>query len=221
MENLPANLGKLFLFFVVLLAISDIVLVRWFKIGKSGWKRIEYIWLSFAALGLISVSAEVRTWLAVNKVDAVMVRAEIQFNRLRSYLGGIEPPPYICMKFHRTWLSPDNLDEIQNEYNQICYWNKNLLDKLPTKIINQLPELEYDKYKPSKIPDNEAIRDYLQTIEICFLDYKETRSEYLELKAASQKSGFEELFFYLSPVLLCIALALRITKVTGEIKLGT
>ena len=40
----------------------------------------------------------------------------------------------------------------------------------------------------------------------------------METKEFSTKTEWEKAFAYLAPFLLCIALALRITKVSGEVK---
>lgn len=51
-------------------------------------------------------------------------------------------------------------------------------------------------------------------------NYEKLRAEYMVLRKASTRTEIEMALFFISPILLCFALALRITKVTGEIKLG-
>jgi hypothetical protein len=55
-----ANLTIVFAVFIAALILFYLVLVRWIGLGKIGWKYIDYIWLSFGALGLVSTAADVR-----------------------------------------------------------------------------------------------------------------------------------------------------------------
>jgi hypothetical protein len=219
MNALPANALKLLVLFGFLLITLDLLLVRWLKLSKFAWKRIEYIWLGTVALGLISASAEVRNWLAAQQAQTAKLRAETQFSLLRNCAGEVAPPSYICRKFVRTEYSPDNLDEIQAEYDKFCEWNKQLLVKLPVRLIDDLPDLKYSDYEPEKNPNDEVLIEYLSTIKMYFSNYQTYRNEYIVLNKASTKSNFEITLFCLSPIFLCFALALRITKVTGEINL--
>lgn len=91
MNALPANALKLLVLFGFLLITLDLLLVRWLKLSKFAWKRIEYIWLGTVALGLISASAEVRNWLAAQQAQTAKLRAETQFSLLRSWAGEVSP----------------------------------------------------------------------------------------------------------------------------------
>lgn len=219
MSQLPTNAWKLLILFAFMLVILDLVLVRWLKLSKVAWKRAEYIWLGVAALGLISVSAEVRNWLSVQQAQTAKLRAETQFSLLRNYAGEVAPPSYICRKFVRTEYSPDNFDEIKVEYEKFCEWNKRLLERLPVRLLDDLPDLKYSDYELGENPNDKVLIEYVSTIKMYFSNYQTHRNEYIKLNKASTRSDFEMVLFYLSPVLFCLALALRITKVTGEIKL--
>lgn len=220
MNTLPADINKLLVLFALLLIVMDLILVRWLKLGKIAWKRSEYIWLGVAALGLISVSAEVRSWMAVKETEITKIRAETRFALLRSYAGEREPPNYICREFIRTAYSPppEVFEAAQREYDKYCEWNKEFLKKIPEKLNGTLPDLKYSDYMPSGKPTDEIIEEYLSTIEKYFSQYVEYRKKHIKLEEASKRSYLESIVFYLSPILICFALALRITKITGEIK---
>jgi hypothetical protein len=217
-NDLPASIWKLLCLFILFLIVFDLIFVRWKKLSSLDWKKTEYIWLGVAALGLISMSAQVRNWLAINKAQTARLRAENYYSFLRSYAGGSEPPNYVCMKFVRSEYSPDNLDEAQAEYDKFCAWNKQLLEKLPLRIPNDLADLKYSEYQPDKTPHSPPLIDYLSTIKMYFNQYQIYRNEYISLNNCAERSELEMTLFYISPVLLCFALALRITKVTGDIK---
>lgn len=72
--------------------------------------------------------------------------------------------------------------------------------------------------KPPKTT-NEEIRHY-ETETLRYIEGHNTIArKQNELKGAQHRSGFEELLAIFAPVLAVIALALRITKVTGELRL--
>jgi len=50
-------------------------------------------------------------------------------------------------------------------------------------------------------------------------EYAQAEHWIKELKAATARTDTEEMFVFFSPIFLAVALALRITKVTGEIRL--
>jgi len=51
---LGASLATVLAVFAFFLVAFNVILVRWLKLGRVAWKRIEYVWLGFAALAWIS-----------------------------------------------------------------------------------------------------------------------------------------------------------------------
>jgi hypothetical protein len=44
----------------------DLILVRWLKLSDSKWKKIEYIWLGTAALGILTASTQAGRFIGIN-----------------------------------------------------------------------------------------------------------------------------------------------------------
>jgi len=219
MNNLPSNILKLFCLLIFLLVLFDILFIRILKFDKIAWKRTDYVWLSIAALSLVSLSFQVRSWLAEQQAELAKIQAKTHFSLLLNYIGPQEPPRYICRIFMKDWYSTANFEEVQKEYDQICEWNRQLLKNLHKLSDDCLPKIEYNNIKPPITPIDPILREYLDTIKTYLNDYNKLRREYFNLKKKSLKNNFEEILFYIWPVLICVALALRITKVRGEIKL--
>ena len=217
MENLPSNISNLIVLLILLSVCFHIVLIKFIKLNQMGWKYLEYVWIFFAFLSLIAASSQSRIWIASIKMDTAYEKAQSQFDILRKWLGSTEPVSYICMKFIKTPLSPDNFDEIQSEHDQLCAWNKKILADLPKSISNDLPEIDYEKLKPPILPKNKILIEFLQTVRMYSTDYQKTRNKYLDHKKAAKKTFIEEIFSFFTPIFLCIALALRVTKITAEI----
>ena len=49
--------------------------------------------------------------------------------------------------------------------------------------------------------------------------YEKQKNQYIKTREAQLKQPIESLFWYVSPYLVCFAIALRLTKVTAELKL--
>jgi len=87
---------------------------------------------------------------------------------------------------------------------------------MPKGIPRQLPslsELGYMDLRPSKY-----FRQVVADIEQIAADYSRSRERCLALRQASQISGLQELWLVLGPLMLAVAFALRLTKVTAEVR---
>jgi len=200
----------LLLFFTVLFHATFI----WFPAQKKSptfWKVIDYIWLGLAALGIITACQNVRVVLAETHLQNTQTQAEFAYKNFRYLVGDEEAPPYICREFKRSPFSPENFDEIVKEYDQFCVWNKLWIASLPERVAPDYPEINI----PPSYQDPPDKR-YMEHIHEALGKYQELRNRIELYETASQSSDFEQLLFFFWPFLLCIALALRITKVTGN-----
>ncbi|MFA0125539.1 hypothetical protein AB4400_29680, partial [Vibrio sp. 10N.261.48.A2] len=49
--------------------------------------------------------------------------------------------------------------------------------------------------------------------------YEKQKNQYIKTREVQVKQPLESIFWYVSPYLVCFAIALRLTKVTAELKL--
>ncbi len=130
-----------------------------------------------------------------------------------------DPPTYLCRKATRSNLSPPNFDEIERQFDEACAWLKSAPTILPEHDDGPFIPLNFDDtHFPSDITEP-IILNSAQWVKGLFREYEERRLRLEDLKKQTEQSAFEEASRAVSPILLCIALALRITKVTGEIRL--
>jgi hypothetical protein len=223
-QNLPfitylsSNFWVLLGVFVFFLVVLDLILVRWLKLGKAAWKRVDYIWLAVAALGLLSTSSEARRLLATNLLENQKVFTAASYSHFR-YLAEFGTGPVICRQFTQTQYSPENLDEMQREYDLACEYYKSLVAALPTTVPEKFDRVEMpSNLKRLSFTDKILVEDF-RRLDRAFGDYAQAQKELEELVASQSRSNLEMSAAILGPLLLAFALALRITKVTGEIKL--
>ena len=211
-------------FYLILLLIFLLVLFHWlfiriYKFDKVKFKKIEYFYLSAALIGIIGMSANLRIWWASNELLYSKQYAYSAYGWVRDRAYG-----YYCMKFNRSSWSPDNFDEIVKKHDEVCEWFKNVSETIP-KTVKDLEESDEDPpdIRFSSLPkisiNDEFLITELSRFKAIIEDYRRIRQSYFDLKEETNKTTFEGFLLIFSPILICIALALRFTKVTGEIKI--
>jgi hypothetical protein len=146
--------------------------------------------------------------------NGAATRTVAMYGFLRNFLNG---PFWVCAPRNRTEFSPPDYDEIVLEQQTLCKQAKDIANRMPIALPPDFPTLEsmgYErigataKYEPEfgKMLDDWAQR------------YREQQTRYKALVAESKQTGWELLIGLIGPLLLAFALALRITKVSGEIK---
>jgi hypothetical protein len=215
-----AKLGTVLLVFFISLILFHAVLVYWFKIGKIGWKIVDYVWVSMAALGLIGSVGQARQLMASNFARRFDQMAPLAYDQLRytmeRYKTGVGDA---CRTFVRGEWSPpkEDLERMQREYDAVCDWFKNVAER----IVLEVPIKTID---PKTIPSapsvagkdlNRQIAEFQRDL----AQHNEAAQERASLDKAAERSDIEWTWLILSPPLLAIAVALRLTKVTGEIRL--
>jgi hypothetical protein len=202
--------------FVLSLAVFHFLFFRLAPLSSIGWKRIDYVWLSMALLGLMGAVAAGREIIATNMVEYSKSRIEwsFRFMRLRAEYGTSNA---ICRTFVRSEFSPPSseMERDQKEYDDQCRWFKNVNAVISTFNVNKQEEVDPISSfgKPPLGGDEWARNSFLESVE----NYNSIVRAIGELDNAIRPTGFELFLKILGPTLIAIALALRITKVAGEI----
>ena len=212
---LTASAWRLLAILAGCLVLFHFVFLRLWRIGKVGWKRVDYVWLGIAALALFSGAADVRRLIAASIVETERVRLQGAYERLRDkarFMTGV----VVCREFVRAESLPIDLERIQRQHDEACEFASQLVRTLP----NEPPE----KLDAGNMPERPHVTDRFLLEIFAGLDqqlteYREARGRFDEIQAARDLTQGEKVFATIWPLLLAIALALRITKVSGEIHL--
>ncbi len=170
-------------------------------------------------MGLLGIASDVRVSVAANWVEYEKARA-IGILESLDYIAQDAGNSYFCMKFNRTEFSPPNLEDIQRQYDAACKWRKEIARILKSIDKDKTPAIAFEDLPPPTFnsgPLNETV-DWLRER---LKDYGDQLSTLEETKIAAEISPLESTLKYFSPFLLCAALAIRVTKVTGEIRYET
>jgi hypothetical protein len=218
MISLVSNFWVLLLFLAACTCICHILLIRVWKLDSTGWKKSDYVWLTIASLALIKMASETRVWWVAHQVPFAVERVEIALKHLRSNVID-HPPQDLSKKFFRTESSPPKeiFDDRQRQYDAALAWVQSLSDKLPQQATRPFVPVTFaDTSPPQGITDGNVIKS-IGHIQGIFEQYESLRNELEKLEGELHKSTQEQIYLVLGPILVCIATAIRITKVTGEI----
>lgn len=212
------DLLTLSLFFLVSLAVLHVVLIWWLKLGKIGWKYVDYIWLVMALLGLLSAASDARRLIATNLLERQKILTASTYENLRRQIQ-FGAGPSFCRQFIRSQYSPPNLDETQIEFDRVCEYYKGLLATMPARPLEKFERIELPSAVKRPAVTDKMLLDVFYATEAYIQHYNENQKALEELTALQQRSGLEVDVAMFAPVLIAAALALRITKVTGEVLL--
>lgn len=205
-------------FLCVLLVVLHFFMIYVLKLDKVGWKRTDYFWLGIAALGLMKTTSEVRLMVAESSLSDTRSRVVSGLKELRRVVAQ-SPTGSLCAKFVKSESSPSDFDERQRQHDVACKWVTSISSLVPESDEPPFKELRFVDTQP---PEDITARDVIQSMEWIqrlFDDYEQRRKEYEDLLILLERTDGERTHIIFGPILLCIALAIRITKVTGEIRL--
>jgi len=206
--------------FLVLLAIFHFTCVWPRNLSKKSWKRVDYVWLSFAAVGLLSASSAVRSYIVQQELSYSDTRVEHLYNAFRGTLElNARDNGYVCRVSVKTELSPPEpeFSEIHNEFQRICEWLKQREASFDMRAPNAADE-------PSKWITIEpavksgSLQEVLKGLADQYSYYYEAVKTHRHLLSEIKPTDIETRLNLLAPWLLAFALALRIAKVSGELR---
>jgi hypothetical protein len=85
LEELSATLLYLFVLFVCLLILMDLILVRWLSLVDVSWKHVDYVSLGAAAPALIGSSGKVDQFLSERYAQYPMKAGEWSSHTTREH----------------------------------------------------------------------------------------------------------------------------------------
>ena len=203
--------------FLISLVSFHILFLRLISLSPIGWKKVDYYWLAMALVSLMGAVGARREIIATNTLEYSKSRIDGAFNfmRMRAEFGSSAA---ICRTFIPSDFSPppSEMESVQKQFDNQCTWFKNV-----NSVISTLDTKNPVEIDPAALFGSPPI-DGIEWAGTSFLDsvqnYNSTVRAIRGLESAASQTGFETFLKLLGPALLAIALALRITKVSGEVR---
>lgn len=116
-----ARPGTMLALFAGFLALLHVLLVVLWPLRLRTWKKVDYVWLGVAALGIIGAAAETRRLIAATYASIAESRAAGDYALVRSKLEHIASP-VVCRGMGA---------DIQAEFDRMCQFGRASLARLP------------------------------------------------------------------------------------------
>ena len=200
-----------FLLLVIASVISFAVLVYWCRLSRAQWKRLDYVWLGFTAIGLFGLVEK-------NQISKSQVEQIYSKVRLEAFIKDIQAAlkvSWICSEISQGPFSSNNFEETRLIQDSICAWSERV-----RKVI------EVDINQHSLIPDiqipsvsNKVQKEFVNDIVMRVEDYNQNLTDFNTLEAIIASNNISSTLERLSPLILILGLAIRISKIEGEIRI--
>ncbi len=214
------NLNPLFsylIWFVIFLSLFHIPYLWAGNLTKKQWKYVDYAWLFIGLLSIISLSGEIRQ-------DRADVAENLAFSRVATmhelfvsfYVN--EPPTYFCRIFVKRNMSPSNFDKVQKEFDKACEWSLSFANVFMKSTLPNYENVSWDQFNPPNL-DEPILKESLMGMKRQLSYYIAAVDDLQSVREAKVPTTAEMIFIFMWPYFFVLAVALRIAKTTGEIRL--
>jgi len=211
------SLGWLFMVFGGSLLAFHLMFVWPRNLTKRGWKVVDYFWLGVGLLGVIGSAGVGRQAIAENVLSTARGRVDFFASEVQSALR-FGTSGAICRRFVRTEFSPPQaeFDRLQREFDAQCAWFTQALERLKASPFAKRERLSFDDLDgpPPVGADRWTSAHARETVD----RYNGIVAELERLSRDATRTDLELTLIIVGPFLLVVALALRIAKVTGELR---
>jgi hypothetical protein len=213
-----ASYGWMLAAFLGATAVFHAVLVFARPLGRVGWKVVDYVWLLFGLLGAFSGVQAVRQEIAAGLLPEAeeAERADAAAILERITLGA---SPAVCRTLEPFEKAPADEETArrQREFDQVCEWFRSAKRRVERGLPAERP-LTPESLGGGPVPPAPEF-SIVASLEEAVARYNRAQATVERLSREADQSDFEATMTALAPFLIAIALALRITKVTGELRL--
>ena len=213
MINIFIHYGWAFLALTVVTIILHFLLVWPRNLSKTQRKKIDYIWISLTALGLVGATNTVRVNYNKARISLYDNSIPFRYHYVLSFLGP-DGSTTICGSYVKDKYSPPDFDSVVADQKRSCEWTKQVYN-----ILSHVDTTNYHAIDTTKIPPlvtKEAawFREMIFTV---IREYNQQVNEKAKLQAELDDEFATAIQFY-TPFFLILGLAIRITKVSGELR---
>lgn len=212
-RNLISNPLIAFIAVLATWGLLYILLVRFGKLKKVSWVKLEYIWIGVGLLGLLTIIGENRRKFQIGELDRVETWIKNDYESLLSFRDN---RVFHCMKYNNTGLfSQEEFNKRQARADSVCAWSEQIGIIVDSTFSNgklkieNLPQLEI--YKPESEYSYERIMQLVNMIN--------PNIEKRDNLIADIGNKFWNNFKYgFGIILLIIAFGIRLTIISNKIR---
>jgi hypothetical protein len=188
------------------------------KLEKNSWKKVDYIWLTMSVISIVGIISQGRQILASNWIPIAEQQIMYRTNYVNQALGLFIDKGQNCnYQFVIGAESAPNTPETNKQMLQFCYAMAKLRKSLEP-LLKRSQSISLDIIQIPEYPlaiDFAYERDFIkEQVD----SYNKSVQTLASLREAAGHSAAEIGLLMISPFLLAVALALRMTKVSAELR---
>jgi preprotein translocase subunit SecG len=192
--------------FIILLLVLHFLLVVWHPLTAKQWKLAEYVWVGLAVLSTLGLVDEARRYKAELNAETLLEALERDQRRIDNWFN-----------VYKVFACEEQAEE--QRYKKLCNWitlKSNDLELILGDTDNLAPDIRLNILDGIEVPGIELSPAEKQIVENHVLHYGRTKAAYVDSVNISSASRVQRLLITLAPIFFAMALALKMTKVTGE-----
>lgn len=222
---ITANPSALLVVFVVALCVAHAVLLPTLGEDEVKWQYIDYVWLPLALIGLLAAVQHTRLEIASTYEALARTREASAWRQVHYWAENYSrESSYLCRKGVRSQYSPppDVFEAIDRDHNSTCDWFRSvkaLLPKLPTEVPSNYSDSTLPPPPSQSGHSGRGPLEAVETFRHALVQFSQERATVATQRLEASSAQFFKALRYVGPFVLAIALAIRITKVTGEIRI--
>lgn len=183
-------------------------------LSNATWKKVDYIWVGLAAVGVISLSIDLRHVVASKWENIEHGRASIFFDITKSMVTN-PMSSYEC-RYGNDHSDKDS-EDFEIEFIKACNWLIAVSVRMEGLDFSSIPELSAKDF-PTVDFNGYGLNDRPEWFFQMLTNYGQDRDRYVRTVKMKSPSPWESNLNFFAPFVLCLGIALRLTKVTGELR---
>ena len=192
--------------FIVLLVALHLVFIVWHPLTAKQWKLAEYVWVGLAVLSTLGLVDEARRYKAELDADMHLEALERDQRAIENWFN-----------VYRIFACDEANGE--GKFQSLCIWLNDKSSDLALIVSDEddvAPDIRLNLLDGIESPNINLSDAEKQIIEGHVLHYGRSKSAYVDSVSISRASKVQQLLITLAPIFFAMALALKMTKVTGE-----
>jgi len=212
---------------IVLTAILWLIFVRIFPLTDKQWKYVDYIWLTIALLGVLASSGRASREFTKIKIPLLEPGTSFSFQTLRHDIEfGASSESEGCAPRIHTSFSPPDYEDIRRAQQHLCDQFRKLDSEVPkSPALGDTKFAALDQLKFQPLSEDELSLKYekreIERVKADATRYEKDRQIYnasLDEERKQEDSPLILLDLGIGPLLVGVAIAIRLTKTAGEIR---
>jgi len=194
--------------FLVLLVVFHLLLIWLIPLSAKQWKLIDYIWVSLTFISSLGLVDEARRYKAEMQIVPAAKQLELDSQAMENWFEN-----------YREFACEERAGDPDSD--ELCRWVSRKQSDLQLILADDEQPVSLPTAFIDEVANVQLLSQQERQLAATLLRaYQDSRNTLASSTRASQRSFWRQLLVVFAPLLFAAALALKMTKVTGEYRLS-